>query len=68
MRFLTSTSYAGFPSTVALPSVGLIRSIRILIVVVFPAPLGPRNPNTDPRGTEIERLSKAFGPRENQWR
>src|SRR3989304_7074869 len=35
----------------ALPRVGLMRVQRMLIVVVLPAPLGPRNPNISPRGT-----------------
>src|SRR3972149_10336765 len=36
------------PRTSALPEVGRIRSSRVRVVVVFPAPLGPRNPNTAP--------------------
>ncbi len=36
------------PATEADPSVGGRKPVRILIVVVFPAPLGPRNPRISP--------------------
>jgi len=36
------------PSRLALPEVGAINPTSILIEVVFPAPFGPRNPNTSP--------------------
>src|SRR3989304_7821630 len=36
------------PATVALPSVGFCRHDSIEIVVVLPAPFGPRNPNISP--------------------
>src|SRR5690606_9892128 len=35
----------------ARPPLGWIRPISIFIVVVLPAPLGPRNPNSSPRST-----------------
>src|ERR1039458_9084736 len=40
-----------WPATVALPPEGLASVQSMLIVVVFPAPLGPRNPNTSPAAT-----------------
>ncbi len=39
------------PSTRASPDVERSRPSSIRIVVVFPDPLGPRKPNTEPRGT-----------------
>jgi hypothetical protein len=36
------------PKTRIRPLVGLMRSSAVRIVVVLPAPLGPRNPNTSP--------------------
>src|SRR3982074_1569220 len=39
------------PATVADPALGLASVHSMLIVVVFPAPLGPRNPNTSPVAT-----------------
>ncbi len=42
---------SGRPATIADPDVGAISVPRIRTVVVFPAPLGPRNPNTSPRAT-----------------
>src|SRR5262245_39576053 len=42
---------SGIPATTADPDVGAIRVPRIRTVVVLPAPLGPRNPNTSPRRT-----------------
>jgi len=37
-----------YPFTHAVPLVGRRRVVRILIRVVFPAPFGPRRPNTSP--------------------
>src|SRR5512140_1494151 len=37
------------PSMTTWPLVGLTRPTSIRIVVVLPAPFGPRNPNTSPR-------------------
>ncbi len=50
----------GSPATVADPEVGAIRVPRVRTVVVFPAPLGPRNPNTSPRLTSKETSSYAI--------
>src|SRR5580692_9798690 len=50
---------SGMPATVADPEVGAIRVPRVRTVVVFPAPLGPRNPNTSPRKTSKETSEKA---------
>src|SRR5450759_1346593 len=36
------------PKTLALPEVGRMRSSSVRIVVVLPAPFGPRKPNTSP--------------------
>ena len=47
------------PPTSADPSVDLIRVQRIEIVVVFPAPFGPRNPNVSPSRIVKETLRTA---------
>ena len=39
------------PSSAARPAVGRIRSSRMRISVLLPAPFGPRNPNTSPCST-----------------
>src|SRR6202521_4789291 len=49
----------GRPSKDAWPEVGLRRPSSSLTEVVLPAPLGPRNPKTSPRGTDIERPASA---------
>src|ERR1700675_2254711 len=49
----------GRPSRDASPEVGLRRPSSSLTEVVLPAPLGPRNPKTSPRGTDIERPASA---------
>src|SRR6266581_4144390 len=49
----------GTPATSAVPEVGRIRVPRTRTVVVFPAPFGPRNPNTSPIPTSKVRSSKA---------
>ena len=51
----TMRSLMGFliPSTESEPSEGIKNPIRLLIVVDFPAPLGPRSPLTSPLSTEI---------------
>ena len=41
----------GCPSNDALPLVGEMRPVSILIVVVLPAPFGPRKPKISPRFT-----------------
>ena len=43
----------------ASPDVGLIRDVRIFNVVLFPAPLGPRNAKAEPLGISSVRLSTA---------
>src|SRR5262252_3845989 len=43
----------------ARPEVGRIRPRHILMVVVLPAPFGPRNPNTSPRRTSRSRSRTA---------
>src|SRR5580658_8958535 len=54
----------GIPATVAEPAVGAMRVPRIRTVVVFPAPFGPRNPNTSPRATVNDTSSTAVrGPK-----
>ena len=46
---------ASSPSSAARPEVGRIRSSRRRIVVLLPAPFGPRKPNTSPRSTRRSR-------------
>ena len=43
-----------YPATVTLPLLGGMYPVIIFIVVVFPAPLGPRNPKTSPGSTRKE--------------
>src|SRR5512141_2144504 len=50
---------AAAPSTLALPSLARSRPSSSRIVVVFPAPLGPRKPKTSPSATSSERSSSA---------
>src|SRR5579872_438572 len=61
MRFLTSIgcSSTSKPATVALPDVGGRKQVSTRIVVVFPAPLGPRKPTICPFSTSKEMLSTA---------
>src|SRR5438128_4019468 len=47
------------PSMVTSPAVGRSRPVSILMVVLLPAPLGPRNPKKRPRGTSKETSSTA---------
>src|ERR1700730_8072400 len=42
---------ASWPATRAVPDVAFARVHKILIVVVFPAPFGPRKPKVSPRTT-----------------
>ena len=60
MRRRVDVFPAGAPRTQALPEVGRARPRSSLIAVVFPAPFGPRNPKTSPRGTDIERPASAM--------
>jgi hypothetical protein len=43
----------------AVPEVGGTKPVIIFIVVDLPAPFGPRNPRTSPRGTVKEMSSTA---------
>src|SRR5438552_18624906 len=47
------------PASLAVPSVGGRRQVRTRVVVVFPAPLGPRNPTIWPFSTSKEISSTA---------
>src|SRR5690349_20858602 len=61
MRFFTSMGFSrtSKPATVAEPSVGGRKQVRTRMVVVFPAPLGPRKPTIWPLSTSKEMLSTA---------
>ncbi len=61
MDFLTSNDWLeqSYPEIDALPDVGEINVQSILIVVVFPAPFGPRKPKIVPSSTSKETLSIA---------
>src|SRR5579864_4913875 len=61
MRFLTSRgcSRTSKPATCAVPTVGGRKQVRTRMVVVFPAPLGPRKPTIWPFSTSNEILSTA---------
>src|ERR1039457_2929677 len=61
MRFLTSCGFSSTskPAMVALPDVGGRKQVRTRIVVVFPAPLGPRKPTIWPFSTSKEMSSTA---------
>src|SRR3990170_8286555 len=53
------------PATFAVPAVGRRRVERILITVVFPAPFGPRRPNSSPSWISRSTPAKAVtGPSE----
>src|SRR5262249_42295082 len=49
----------GTPRIVPSPAVGRARPTSMAMVVVFPAPLGPMNPATTPRGIRRSRWSTA---------
>src|SRR5216117_2628286 len=49
----------GAPSTHASPDVGVARPSSSFTAVVLPAPLGPRNPKTEPRVTVSVSPSRA---------
>src|SRR3982074_3114822 len=66
MRRRVSRSPIGRPSSHPSPELGLRRPRRSLTDVVLPAPFGPRNPKTSPRGTVIERPASATGL-PNRW-
>src|SRR5688500_17626626 len=59
-RLVPSRSVArGRPSIVTSPAVGRSRPVSILMVVLLPAPLGPRKPKKRPRATLKVRSSTA---------
>src|SRR5262252_6472661 len=58
MRFCVRRSI-GWPRIWMSPASGAVMFMIMRIVVVLPAPFGPRSPNIDPRGTASERLSTA---------
>src|SRR5436190_15434271 len=52
------------PTTDAWPPVGGKSVVRILMIVLLPAPLGPSNPKTSPRLTEkLTRSTAIFSPK-----
>src|SRR5580700_2717989 len=61
MRFLTSCGFSSTsnPDTVAVPEVGGKKQVRTRMVVVLPAPLGPRKPTIWPLSTSKDMLSTA---------
>src|SRR5712691_9570031 len=61
MRFLTSSgcSRTSNPATLADPEEGGRKQVNTRMVVVLPAPLGPRNPTMPPFSTSNEMLSTA---------
>ena len=61
MRRRTSMDWSktSKPATVALPAVGGKKHVSMRMVVVLPAPLGPRNPTMSPLLTEKEMWSTA---------
>ena len=63
MVFLISCTSALFPMSCppieAVPLVFEMRQVSIRTVVVFPAPLGPRNPKTSPSSTRRVSASTA---------
>src|SRR6516162_2376259 len=62
-RRTSSGSLTGsWPEIKSRPSLGLSTVVSILIVVVLPAPLGPRKPKMTPSGTANEAWSTAVKP------
>ena len=53
LRTSLESSIMSCPATMAVPLVGTERPISMRMVVVFPAPLGPRNPKTSPLLTSM---------------
>ena len=64
MRFTPRGSWERrTPSMTASPEVGRRRPVSMRMVVLFPAPFGPRNPKKRPRATRKRRPSTAaLGP------
>ena len=62
MFFLTFLAWetTSNPATKAFPEDGFKRVVRIIMVVLLPAPFGPRNPKISPSWTLSEILSTAF--------
>ena len=54
--FLVAVIDGAWPPTEISPPSGLFMPTSIFMVVVFPAPFGPRNPKTDPVGIVSESL------------
>src|SRR5688572_27936444 len=54
-----SDAGTGLPKSRAVPDVAATRPSKQRIVVVFPDPFGPRNPNTPPSGTDRSRPATA---------
>src|SRR5690349_4599227 len=50
-RTSSRSATTSWPATRATPAVGVASVHSMLMVVVFPAPLGPRKPNTSPTAT-----------------
>src|SRR6186713_1416568 len=62
-RMASESVAASRPSIVTRPAAGGMKPVRIRMVVVLPAPLGPRKPRISPRATEKERsLMARVGP------
>ena len=61
LRTAAASATTSWPSTTALPLVGLSSVVSTRIVVVFPAPFGPRRPYTLP--LRIVRIHAVEGPR-----
>src|SRR5580765_220469 len=61
MRFFTSSGFSrtSKPATVAVPALGGRKQVSMRMVVVLPAPFGPRNPTIWPFSTENEMRSTA---------
>src|SRR4051794_24995050 len=59
MRRRAAGSAAARPKMRAEPALGRTRPVRILIVVVLPAPFGPRKPKTSPGWTVSDRSCRA---------
>src|SRR5215470_20298202 len=61
IRFLTSRGFSrtSNPATVAVPELGHRKQVNMRMVVVLPAPFGPRKPTISPFLTSKEMLSTA---------
>ena len=62
------SAWTSIPSMRTRPRVGRRRPDRMRIVVLFPAPFGPRKPKNRPRGTRKEtKRRRRRGRRETSW-